>query len=78
MSNDFYFKPVNVRICTDYRDKKEQWYLQINFLNAGYTIKINNKDKDFIIKFVKDMDENCIDFENTHFQHIKELKEKGV
>jgi len=52
MSRDFYFKPDNIRICTDYRDKKEKWYLQININNAGITIPIRKNQKERIIRFV--------------------------
>jgi hypothetical protein len=71
MSRDFYFTPKNVRIGTDFRDKKEQWYLQINLpCHAGLTIKISKKEKDNIIKFVKDHGRNLIDEENTNGEHL--------
>jgi len=76
MSNDFYFKPDKVRLGTDFRDPKQDWFLQIILEKpcAGIAIKISKKDKENIIKFIKDLGYDKIDLEETHSQHLESDK----
>jgi hypothetical protein len=63
MTKDFYFKPDKVRIGTDFRDDKEQWYLQFVSKNRGVSFKINKKLKEKIIdSIINSMDDIiCMD-----------------
>jgi hypothetical protein len=63
MSKDFYFRPDNVRIGTDFRDPKDNWFIQFNYDNMGVSFKISKKLKKQIIDSIKNnmIDTICMD-----------------
>jgi len=52
MSKDFYFKPDNVRIGTDFRDPKGKWFIQFNYKNCGISFEISDRFKKQIVNTI--------------------------